>query len=273
MTSTDVAVPGTTAVAAPGTRDLAELYREEMGVGGDIAGTSFDRVKHPAGGAISWEIPGANPEQPEVVQEIVGIVLDDHFQSSLWLKDEDDAENTPPDATWLEVEPGVVIAQINDDARNAGAQDDLSADPFNAWGSGRGGRGKAAKQTYRLYVLRDGAVMPVVFTVPPSSFKAWTDFKRYVLSTRKRLIPEVAVRMTLKRQENPDGKPYATIVFGIAEELQPDVAAEMVARREEIRPLTRRIPAAPTEDAAPAPAPAPAAAPFVPAPADDDIPV
>lgn len=265
MTSTDVAVPETAAVA---TRDMAELYRAEMGVGGDISGGSFTRVKHPAGGSISWEIPTPT-DVPEVVQEIVGVVVDDHFQSSLWLHDSDDAENTPPDATWIEVEPGVVHAQISDDAIAAGALDDIDADPFNAWGSGRGGRGKKAKQTYRLYVLRDGAVEPIVITVPPSSFKAWTDFKRYVLSTHKALIPEVAIRMTLKRQENPDGKPYATIAFAVAERLQPEVGQAMLAKREEIRPLTRRLPNldAATETTAAAPVA------DAPVPADDDIPL
>lgn len=45
--------------------DLAGILAEEM----DGLTPSFDRIKIPAGGGISYEIPGDNPESPDTVKE------------------------------------------------------------------------------------------------------------------------------------------------------------------------------------------------------------
>jgi hypothetical protein len=220
--------------------DHANIYADELGIGSQIVSVTFDRVKVPSGGALSWELPSGNPDEPEVSKELVGVVVDDHFMSTLWL-DDFAGDNTPPDATWFEVSPNQVVAQINERARTAGAKTDLNEDPFNAWGSGTGGRGKKAKQMYRLYVLRDGDILPIMLTVPPSSIKAWTDFKRYILGKQK-LVPQVSIRMGLKKVQK-DGVPaFSQITFSIDRELAEDESAEMLAKRAEFRVITRRPP-------------------------------
>lgn len=229
--------------------ELASAYADEMGFGASIGGASFDRVRVPAGGSTTWEIPGANDEEPETTREIVGVIVDDHFLSALWL-DEYTGGASAPDASWFEVAPNEIVAQISDRAAAAGALEDISVDPFNAWGSGKDGKGKAANQMYRLYVLRAGDVLPICVTVPAGSITNWTKFKRFVLTNRKRLVPEVVVSLTLKRAESGSGIPYSQIQFGLVDELSAPEAEQMLAERENLRTLTRRVPVAHDESQA-----------------------
>ena len=48
--------------------NLADLFSEEM----DGLTPTFDRIKIPAGGGISYEVPGDDPSNPDSVKEFQG---------------------------------------------------------------------------------------------------------------------------------------------------------------------------------------------------------
>lgn len=227
--------------------DLATALAEEMGFGSQLGGSGFDRVKVPSGGGLMWELPGANPDDPEVVKELRGVVVDDHFISSLWLGDDGKAAaftggNSHPDAIWFEVRPNEIVGVLNDRARAAGCQENIDADPFNQWGSGANGNGKAAKQSYRLYLQRQDDIAPLQITLPPASVGNWLKFKRHIMATHKCFIPAAVVSLTLKKADSAGGVSYSQVQFNLAEKLGDEAAHANLLQREALRSVTRVVP-------------------------------
>lgn len=54
--------------------DLRDLFSEEM----EGLRPSFDRIKIPAGGGISYEVPGDDPSNPDSVKEFKAVILFHH---------------------------------------------------------------------------------------------------------------------------------------------------------------------------------------------------
>jgi hypothetical protein len=71
------------------------------------------------------------------------------------------------------------------------------------------GKGKACKEMRRLLFLEDGADLPVMLNVPPSSLKR---FDSFATLCRARKQPLIATRVVLRLiPANADGIPYAQI--------------------------------------------------------------
>lgn len=272
--STDITTTGSAELAAFGAIDpnsLAEIWADEMDGVDDL---QFDRVKIPSGGGLVFQIPGDDPDRPESAEEIIGVVIDDHAVSALWL-DAYTGENNPPDASSLDGRSQIVTDECLTKCRERGLPEptsDLKTCPYNQWGSvallGGDGNGKATKNMHRLYVLRPGETIPILVTLPPTSVKAWTNFKAKRIVGRGLRVPEVVVRLTLRQEKSNTGIPYSVAVPALVDRLPEDQAAGMVAYRESIRPLTRRVEVDGGEYDVPAPAassdpipPPPAAAP------------
>ena len=54
--------------------NLGDLFSEEM----DGLTPTFDRIKIPAGGGISYEVPGDDPSNPDSVKEFKAVILYHH---------------------------------------------------------------------------------------------------------------------------------------------------------------------------------------------------
>lgn len=70
--------------------ETGELSDELFGLDG-----SFERVKIPLGGSLMYELPGINPEDPEMVKEFKAVILYHHpFYS--YYEEEYTGTNNPP---------------------------------------------------------------------------------------------------------------------------------------------------------------------------------
>ena len=61
--------------------ELAEAVAEEMDGLGAIP---FDKVKIPSGGGLAFEVPGEDEDNPDVVKEIRGVIVDHHPVNAYW---------------------------------------------------------------------------------------------------------------------------------------------------------------------------------------------
>jgi hypothetical protein len=62
---------------------------------------SFPRVKIPAGGVLQFEMPGDDPEHPEYVDKLTGVLLYHHATNGYWPHPMDDEDkNHFRGATW-----------------------------------------------------------------------------------------------------------------------------------------------------------------------------
>jgi len=152
---------------------------------------SFQRIKIPAGGALQFELPGENPEDPEYIRTIEGVIFYNHASNALWSEGSQDDENATPICSSVDGRIGV-----GDPGK------DCATCAFNKFGSGEGGRGKACKNTRVLYLLRDGEYMPIQVILPPTSIKPFSDFYNLAFASRRRAAYGSLVSIGLKRMSN-----------------------------------------------------------------------
>ncbi|SHO54163.1 hypothetical protein [Anaerocolumna xylanovorans] len=150
----------------------------------------FLRVKIPAGGALQFEIPGDDPENPDYKKYLEGVILFNHASCAYWLDGEMD-DNTAPLCSSVDGKVGI---------GEPGGTCAVCA--LNRFGSGENGKGKACKNMRILYLLRDGEYMPLQITLPPTSIKPFNDFYSAVFAARRRGTCGSIVQIGLKRVEN-----------------------------------------------------------------------
>ena len=82
--------------------NLNELFSEEL----DGLRPSFERIKIPAGGGISYEVPGDDPDSPDTVKEFTAVILHHHPVNS-YFKDKFSGASNPPDCASIDGKVGV----------------------------------------------------------------------------------------------------------------------------------------------------------------------
>lgn len=152
---------------------------------------NFQRVKIPTGGNLQFEIPSDDPEDPDYVKTIEGVILYNHAAGTYWPEGSEYDDDVAPLCSSSEGVLGV--------GNPGGACADCQ---LNAWGSGEGGKGKACKNMRMLYILRDGEFMPLQLTLPPTSIRPFTNFYNSVFASRRRGTCGSLVSIGLKRVDN-----------------------------------------------------------------------
>ncbi|MDT8900376.1 hypothetical protein [Anaeroselena agilis] len=182
--------------------EIHELMKEEL----EGLNVRFDRVKIPAGGGLLFEMPGEDPEQPDSVKEITGVILYHHAVNSYY-RERYAGGNCPPDC-------GSIDGKIGQGSPGG----DCHVCPLNQFGSGENGS-KACRNKRRIYLLREGEVFPLLLTLPTGSVKVFTDYIAKRIVGRGRHSYDVVTRITLKKATNSTGIVFSQAVFAVDREL------------------------------------------------------
>lgn len=185
---------------APISSEVTDLIKEELDGLGQIP---FDTVKIPSGG-LAFELSGDDPDNPETVQSLTGVILHHHAVNSYW-PGEFDGSNNVPDCSSADGKQGLDI--------KTGEVRDCSTCPFNQFGSSSKGNGKACKNGHRIYLLRSGEVLPVLISLPPTSLRAFKDYVAKRLVVKGKRTSSVLTTIKLKREKSADGIIYSSCVF------------------------------------------------------------
>lgn len=187
---------------APFDESLTEMLSEELDGLGTIP---FDQVKIPAGGGRAFEVPTDDPDNPETVTELTGIIVDHHPTNGYW-KDPYAGGSVSPDCSSMDGKIGIVT--------ETGCVQQCSECPLNQFGS-KDGSGKACKNMHRIYLLREGEILPIIVTLPPTSIKPFKDYlaKRVLLAKPPKRCWQVVTKITLKTDTNSTGIKYSKAVF------------------------------------------------------------
>lgn len=203
--------------------DLGGTIAEEMDGLGSIP---FEIIKVPGGGHIAFEVAGDDENNPDVVKELVGIIVHQHAVNAYWEEDGagsrgDDKRNAPTCSS-LDGHTGFAPAE--------GVYRDCGTCDYNKFGTA--GRGKACKNMRRLYFLMEGRAMPVIIQIPPTSLKAFKDYVGMWIA-RKQIPPYAHVtKLTLKKETSPEGKDYSKVIFSHVSTLSTeDVEKVLVIKR------------------------------------------
>lgn len=152
---------------------------------------NFQRIKIPGSGALQFERPGDNPEDPEYAKTIEGVILYNHASCAYWPESSQDDEDAVPLCSSVDGKLGI----------GAPGGECFSC-ALNKFGSGENGKGKACKNMRVLYFLRDGEYMPIQIALPPTSIKPFNDFYNVAFAPRRRATCGSVVSIGLKHINN-----------------------------------------------------------------------
>lgn len=192
---TDMFVLPNTGLAAPGDFSSEDLAEDMDGIH-----LSFPRVKIPAGGVLQFEVPGDDPEHPQYVETLTGVLLFHHATNGYWPHALDEEEDKNPICSSVDGkmgigDPGGVCATCG----------------LNAFGTAEDGKGKACKNMRSLYLLQSGELMPIILNLPPTSLKGFSEFMNSAFLTRGRAAYGSVIELGLKRMSN--GNLYSVATF------------------------------------------------------------
>lgn len=196
-------VPVTAFEVTPFDESVTEMISEELDGLGAIP---FDQVKIPSGGGRAFEVPSDDPDNPDTVTELVGIIIDHHPTNGYW-RDPFSGGNVSPDCASMDGKIGVIT--------ETGCVRACESCPLNQFGSADDGNGKACKNMHRIYLLREGEVLPIILTLPPTSIKPFKEYlaKRVLLAKPPKRCWQVITKITLKTDTSSSGIKYSKAVF------------------------------------------------------------
>ena len=212
------------------TEEVREAMEEEL----DGMNLSFGRVKMPSGGGLTFELPGEDENNPEIVTEIVGVIVDKHPLNGCWLE-KYNGQNNPPDCSALDGKNGI---------GNPGGH--CAECPYNQWGSGtddegNSTKGKKCKNMYRIYIQREGEMFPLLITLPPTSLGNLTNYVARRLLPRNLRSYGAITRISLKKATSNNGITYSQAVFSFAGKLGNEQVVQMKAYSKELKKMTRSV--------------------------------
>ena len=113
--------------------------------------------------------------------------------------------------------------------------------PMNEWGTAEDGRGKACKNMHRVYILREGEMLPLLLTLPPTSLKNLSDYIALRIVSKGMRSYGVVTKVSLKKAQNAGGINYSQAVFAVAGTLAPEQVAAMSEYSQGVKVLTRQL--------------------------------
>lgn len=201
----------------------SDFTAEELAEDMDGLRLSFKQVKIPAGGALQFEVPSNDPDNPDYTKTLEGVILYNHFSYAYWPEndDGDPDENATP------------LCQSVDGKVGYGTPGGICAScGYNRFGSR--GRGKACKNSRVLYLLQSGEYMPIQISLPPTSLKPFNDFANFAFLIRQRGLCSSVVQIGLKRESN--GKDdYSVATFKVLYDFEGEELAKIRAFSDQFR--------------------------------------
>jgi len=171
-----------------------QILKENLGTSG-IQENLLTRIKIPAGGILSWQVPTLKGE--EAVKEIQGIVVFHKDVRGFWPEKYIGA-NDPPQCSSDDSLTG--IGDPGGECRRC---------PFNEFGSGTDTNGKpnnskACGEARLLFVLRENDLIPIIVRLATMSIKPCQSFFMRLAQSQ---IPfyGVVIGIALRQQKKCDG--------------------------------------------------------------------
>lgn len=208
------------------TINLAELFSEEM----EGLTPTFDRIKIPAGGGLSYEVPGDDPSSPDSVKEFKAVILYHHPINSYY-REKFSGSTNPPDCSSMDGKVGVMV--------DTGDCKECASCPYGKFGSGENG-GMACKQKRCVYLLREGEILPVILTIPTGSIKEFTKYVTRLIQKGKKTNGVVS-KFTLRKAQNSTGINYSQVVCSVDRVLTTEEQNVINAMSEQVKAFAGRI--------------------------------
>ena len=187
---------------------------------------SFPIIKVPAGGGLAFEVPGDDPNSPDLQKEFNAVILYHHPMLAYYKEKYTGGSQAPDCGSFDGVmgigEPGGRCAEC----------------PLNLFGSGENG-GKACKTKRRVYLLREGEAIPTLLTLPTGSLG---DFSKYIMRviSKGKKSNQVVTKFSLAKAQNSGGISYSKVVVTTAYNLTPDDCESIANLSEQVKAIAKQ---------------------------------
>lgn len=244
----------------PSKQDIETVMHD---LGDILSRRIFGVITIAGGGAGVFKVlePGAE-ETTNGVQAIEGVILASHLVNVRWGHDygaREDGER--PACRSMDGKTGVEL--------ETGETHDCDACPYNQF-TEDGGR-KVCTNKRQLYIMREGDLLPMLLSLPPSSLKAYDNYRVLASLTLRTPMSALVTRITLKNKTSANGSEYSSPVFTAVSKLPVEEGKRMEAFARQIMDAAQRAGIEAEDVSQEAQQPAPAGGQFVQVD-DDDLP-
>ena len=201
--------------------DFIEMCQEELG---DM-NISFDRIGTPGAGGSTFEVPGENPGETDAVKEFSAVILYHHPMSFFFTEAYNGQKTMPACSTY---------DGITGTGNPGGACREC---PYNQFGSGANG-GKACRNKRRVYLLREGELLPMLLSIPTGSLRVFTDYVKRLI-TRGIKPSTVLTKFSIEKVQS-GGPAFAQLKFSIDRKLNPEEIATVLDMAQQVREYAKR---------------------------------
>lgn len=224
--STALAVIDEFAISPASIAELATAIKEEMGAMGAL---DLPRTNVPTGGNPYWPVKATSDDQrPAMVEALEGVIVL-HHPAYAYYSNPTPAPGTRPDCASRDGVAGITT--------EGGEMISCATCPYNQFGSGvkadgSPSRGKACKNGFMLYMLRDGEILPTMIKIPPTGIKPLKSYFQGLLLPKDKGNPmrrphEVVTRIMLNPAASGEGTAYVVPAFEALGALKPEAAAAL----------------------------------------------
>lgn len=223
MSSTELAriEPGSFLALNQEPAEIAEIIRENLG-GQEIGEFDLPRVKIPAGGGTTWEIPTLGGT--DAAKTLSGVIV--HFKLTRAYWPETAQMGGPPQC------------RSNDQKTGVGTPGgDCGTCPLAEFGSGKNDNGQACSAKEIWFLLREVGLLPMVLALPATSLKAAKQYRVGQLGSAGVRLATVKTDITLVPDTNASGERFSRAVPVLGGMLDPDEAKAALEYSAAMRPL------------------------------------
>lgn len=205
--------------------DMNDLQEEMAGLS-----ITFDKIKVPSGGGLAFEVPGDNPDEPDLQKEIKAVILYHHPMLSYY-KEKYTGGSEAPDCSSIDGIYGV--------EKETGELKPCKDCPFNQFKSGENG-GKACKTKRRIFLLRENQAFPTILSLPTASMK---EFSKYIfnLVNKNKKSNQIVTRFGLKKETNKTGITYSKVTLAYDRDLTEAELANVSKMSEQVKSMAMNL--------------------------------
>jgi hypothetical protein len=238
MTTKALSIIEPSAYAIVKADNIGELLGDMLAPGEQLGAGDLPRIKVPGAGGQAWELPDGEP-----TKELQGIIIHRAVVRAFWTENfAAHGGGNPPDCSSSDGIRGEGLYGVMDGIESNSNPGGLCKGcPMNVYGTAVGDDGKpseakACREITRLFLMLPDSVLPVVVSLPPSSFKI---AKQYAVNLGAMGTPLYAAvtGISLVQMKSGGNITYSQAAFRKVGDVPVEAVQRLRAYRESILPM------------------------------------
>ena len=197
--------------------EVKAVIDANIGAGVSVSPLELERTKLPTGGGQAWQLGD------DVAKTFDCIIAAWHNCRGYWPGEF--GSNTPPQCS------------SPDGITGYGDPGGACRNCPHDWKNDRNSGQPTCKEKIRLFLIREGRVLPTMLSLPVMSIKPFRAYMLELTSSHVKIYHDVVTRIGLSAEKNQGGINFSAATFEFVEALSGEMRAKVRAYAESIAPL------------------------------------